>query len=89
MAALLHVTLSVSLQVEFFQPNVEVKFGNSGVMIVRFSDGKTSGDGFACFSNEQELTQALQLNKSMIGSRYVELFKSSQKELELVKAHLN
>ena len=57
-------------------------------MIVKFADGKTSGDGFACFSNEQELTQALQLNKSMIGSRYVELFKSSQKELEQVNMML-
>ena len=35
--------------------------------------------------NEEELTKALQLNKSMLGTRYVELFKSSQKELEVVR----
>ena len=54
-------------------------------MIVKFPDGRTSGDAFACFANEEELTQALQLNKSMLGNRYVELFKSSQKELEVVR----
>lgn len=75
---------SLHLQVDFFQPNADVKFGTDGVMVVTFSDGRTSGDGFACFSNEQELTKALQLNKSLIGTRYVELFKCSQKELELV-----
>ncbi len=61
-----------------------MKNEDKGVMIVTFPDGRISGDAFACFDNEQELTQALQLNKSMLGSRYVELFKSSQKELEVV-----
>ena len=54
-------------------------------MIVKFPDGKISGDAFACFENEEDLTKALQLNKSMLGTRYVELFKSSQKELEVVR----
>jgi hypothetical protein len=72
------------LQVDFFQESVEVKYGTDGVMIVHYADGKSTGDGFAVFSNEQDLTQALQLNKSMIGSRYVELFKSSVKEFEMV-----
>lgn len=55
-------------------------------MIVHFADGKATGDGFALFDNEQELTQVLmQLNKSMIGSRYVELYKSSLKEFEMVR----
>lgn len=53
-------------------------------MIVHFPDGKATGDGFALFDNEQELTSALQLNKSMLGSRYVELFKSSLKEFQMV-----
>jgi len=72
-------------QVEFFGPSAKVKNGSKGVMIVKFPDGKVSGDAFACFENEEELTQALQLNKSMLGTRYVELFKSSQKELEVVR----
>ena len=53
-------------------------------MIVHYADGRATGDGFALFDNEQELTQALQLNKSMLGNRYVELFKSSLKEFEMV-----
>ncbi len=53
-------------------------------MIVHYADGKATGDAFALFEDEQELTRALQLNKSMIGTRYVELFKSSLKEFEMV-----
>ena len=37
------------LQVEFFSTSVEVKHGNRGVMIVKFPDGKISGNAFACF----------------------------------------
>lgn len=70
---------------DFFSPSAEVKNGRDGVMIMHFSDGKSTGDGFALFSNEEELTRALQLNKSEIGSRYVELYKSSLKEFEMVR----
>lgn len=66
------------------KPGVDVKDGQDGVMIVHYADGKATGDGFTLFNNEQDLTQALQLNKSMIGNRYVELFKSSVKEFEMV-----
>ena len=61
-----------------------MKHGKDGVMIVHYADGKATGDGFALFQGERDLTAALQLNKSMMGSRYVELFKSSVKEFEMV-----
>lgn len=54
------------------------------MLIVHYTDGKATGDGFSLFDSEQDLTCALQLNKSLIGSRYVELFKSSVKEFEMV-----
>ena len=69
---------------EFFGSSAEVKGGKDGVMIVHYADGKATGDGFALFDNEQDLTRALQLNKSMIGTRYVELYKSSVKEFQMV-----
>lgn len=73
---------------DFFQPGAEVKHGKDGVMIVHYADGKATGDGFALFKDEQDLTSALQLNKSMMGSRYVELFKSSVREFEMVSRKL-
>ena len=73
------------IQVDFFRGSVDVKQGTDGVMIVHYADGKATGDAFALFNNEEELTKALQLTKSMIGSRYVELFKSSLKEFEMVR----
>ena len=51
---------------------------------MHYADGKATGDGFALFGNEEEFTKALQLNKSMIGNRYVELFDCPQKEFEMV-----
>lgn len=64
-----------------------MKHDKDGVFIVHYSDGKATGDGFALFENEQDLTQSLhQLNKSMLGNRYIELFKSSLKEFEIVSS---
>ncbi len=70
---------------EFFGNTAKVKGEKDGVMIVHYSDGKATGDGFALFDNDEDLTRALQLNKSMMGTRYVELYKSSVKEFEMVR----
>ena len=64
-----------------------MKSGEDGVLIVRYPDGRASGDAFAIFEQEAHLEEALKLNRSNIGSRYVELYKSSVKEFQLVRCH--
>ncbi len=59
--------------------------GTNGVFIVHHHDGRSTGDGFALFADDQQLTRALSLNKSMINSRYVELFRSSLTEFKMVR----
>jgi len=61
-----------------------VKDGERGVLIVRFSDGRASGDAFAVFNSENDLKKALEKDRTSMGTRYVELFRSSVKEFQLV-----
>ena len=75
--------LFLSLQVDFFSPT-PVKLGEEGVLIVRYPDGRASGDAFALFEEESHLEKALKMDRSNLGSRYVELYKSSVKEFRLV-----
>ena len=71
-------------QVAFFGSESPVKEGENGVLIVRYPDGRASGDAFAIFDSEQHLEKALEKDRSSMGSRYVELFRSSLKEFETV-----
>ena len=65
-----------------------MKDGTNGVMIVRYSDGRASGDALVLFDGDRDLDKAMQKNKHCIGSRYVELFLSSLKEFQMVpRAH--
>ena len=73
-----------TFQVDFFGDPAPVKGGEDGVHIVRYPDGRASGDAFAIFEEETHLEEALKLNRSNLGTRYVELFKSSVKEFQLV-----
>ena len=68
----------------FFSEVAEVKGGEDGVLIVYFTDGRASGDGFAVFNSEEDAAKALTKNKSVMSSRYIELFVSSVKELQMV-----
>ena len=61
-----------------------MKDGEDGVLIVRFSDGRASGDAFTVFKSENEMKKALEKDRTSMGSRYVELFRSSVKEFQLV-----
>ena len=61
-----------------------MKGGEDGVLIVRYPDGRASGDAFAIFEEEADLEKALRLDRTNLGSRYVELYKSSVKEFQLV-----
>ncbi len=57
-----------------------------GVLLIEYPDGRASGDGYALFNNDADLKAALELNKQKIPnySRYVELYKSSSKDLKAV-----
>ena len=72
-------------QVDFFSSETPVKDGEDGVLIVKFSDGRASGDAFAVFDSDVNLEKALEKDKTSMGSRYVELFRSSVKEFQLVR----
>lgn len=55
-------------------------------MIVRFPDGRASGDALVLFDNDRDLERALEKNRHTMGPRYVELFRSSLKEFQMVSA---
>ena len=60
--------------------------GSEGVLIVRYPNGRASGDGFALFGSEKEMEAAMdKKNKQHMLQRYIELFRSSVKEFQLVK----
>ena len=61
-----------------------MKEGKKGVMIIRYSDGRASGDALVLFDNDQDMEQALEKNRLTIGSRYAELFSSSVREFRMV-----
>lgn len=85
------------LQVEFFEKTSDsgdqgasivapcrVLQGNEGVLFVRRQDGKITGDAFVMFSNEHDASKAMEKHKQSIGTRYIELFRSSTSEVQQV-----
>ena len=61
-----------------------MKNGDNGVLIVRFPNGRASGDAFVIFNTEDDMEAALAKNKGDMMGRYIDLFKSSIKEFLLV-----
>lgn len=58
--------------------------GADGVLFVRKPDGRPTGDAFVLFENEEITTKALQKHRECIGSRYIELFRSTNAEVQQV-----
>jgi len=52
--------------------------------MVRNSFGKATGDAFVLFETEEHGCAALRKHRCTLGSRYVELFRSSQSEVQQV-----
>ncbi|BFZ19205.1 hypothetical protein BsWGS_22244 [Bradybaena similaris] len=72
---------------EFFtrEPNAsEVLDGEEGILFVHYPDGRSTGDAFVLFSTEEESAKALKKHREMMGSRYIELFKSTTAEVQQV-----
>ena len=72
---------------EFFQSGdngCEVLDGEEGVLFVKRADGRATGDAFVLFGTEEEAQKALSKHKESIGSRYIELFRSTTAEVQQV-----
>ena len=58
-----------------------------GVLFVRKPDGRATGDAFVLFEEEEDADKALQKHKDIIGSRYIELFRSTTAEVQQVSVY--
>jgi epithelial splicing regulatory protein 1/2 len=72
--------------IEFFGngDSCEVMHGEDGVLFVRKSDGRATGDAFVLFETEDMAIKALQKHREVIGARYIELFRSTTAEVQQV-----
>lgn len=61
--------------------------GADGVLFVRKPDGRPTGDAFVLFESEDITAKALQKHRECIGSRYIELFRSTNAEVQQVGAN--
>ncbi|KRX48674.1 Epithelial splicing regulatory protein 2 [Trichinella britovi] len=72
---------------EFFESGengVKVAGGESGIMFVNKADGRATGDAFVLIASEEDAQKALSKHKEVIGSRYIELFRSTSAEVQQV-----
>jgi len=72
------------LQLAFFKqgsPSVSVLDGEDGVLFVHQADGRATGDAFVLFASDDDVSKALTKHKQCIGTRYIELFKSTAAEV--------
>ena len=70
-------TATIEDIVEFFEksPNpAKIVGGVEGVLFVRSSNGRATGDAFVRFSSYEEGQTALLRHKELIGTRYIEVF---------------
>lgn len=78
---------TTSQVMEFFsrgQNACRVMDDDKGVLFVKKSDGRPTGDAFVLFQKEEEAEKALQKHREVIGSRYIELFRSTTAEVQQV-----
>lgn len=62
----------------------QVAGGTDGILLVRYADGRPTGDAFVLFSSEEHAQMALKKHKQRLGKRYIELFKSTAAEVTQV-----
>ncbi|XP_050687370.1 epithelial splicing regulatory protein 1-like isoform X4 [Eriocheir sinensis] len=73
--------------VEFFESGengCQILDNEDGVLFVRKPDGRATGDAFVLFGSEDDSTKALAKHREIIGSRYIELFRSTTAEVQQV-----
>lgn len=59
--------------------------GDDGVLFVKKPDGRATGDAFVLFADEDDAPKALSKHRDLIGTRYIELFRSTTAEVQQVK----
>uniref|UniRef100_A0A914Y8C4 RRM domain-containing protein n=1 Tax=Panagrolaimus superbus TaxID=310955 RepID=A0A914Y8C4_9BILA len=57
---------------------------DDGILFVFRPDGRPSGDAFVLFADDEAGKRALAKHKNRIGSRYIELFRTTQAEVQQV-----
>jgi epithelial splicing regulatory protein 1/2 len=55
------------------------------VLFVHYPDGRSTGDAFVMLRTEEEAAQAFLKHKEMMGTRYIELFRSTTAEVQQVR----
>lgn len=55
-----------------------------GILFVFRPDGRPSGDAFVLFADDEAGKRALSKHKNRIGQRYIELFRTTQAEVQQV-----
>ncbi|XP_026807559.1 RNA-binding protein fusilli isoform X5 [Rhopalosiphum maidis] len=58
--------------------------GEDGVLFVKKPDGRATGDAFVLFADEDDAPKALSKHRDLIGTRYIELFRSTTAEVQQV-----
>jgi epithelial splicing regulatory protein 1/2 len=58
--------------------------GETGVLFVHYPDGRVTGDAFVMVKDEDEASKLLLKHKEMMGTRYIELFRSTASEVQQV-----
>lgn len=79
----------VCLQLQFFcggEKGVDVLDGKDGILFVHQVDGRATGDAFVLFATEDDANIALGKHRELIGTRYIELFKSTTAEVQQVSS---
>lgn len=74
-------------KIDFFlsgQKPCHVLDGEDGVLFVKKPDGRATGDAFVLFAQEEDAVKALSKHRDCIGSRYIELFRSTTAEVQQV-----
>ncbi|XP_071958690.1 epithelial splicing regulatory protein 1-like [Antedon mediterranea] len=75
--------------VDFFGPQIPVAGGEDGILFVKQRNGKVTGDAFVLFSSEEIAGKALDKHKDYLGSRYIEIFRSTTAEVQQVLSRLH
>ena len=79
--------LNCCFQLDFFKngdPPCQVLDDEDGILFVHQADGRATGDAFVLFPNDTEANKALAKHRQCIGTRYIELFKSTTAEVQQV-----
>lgn len=90
MIFILILSIHYIFQLDFFlsgQKPCHVLDGEDGVLFVKKPDGRATGDAFVLFAKEEDAVKALSKHRDCIGSRYIELFRSTIAEVQQVRTN--